>query len=127
VDRFGNLTAIGPSRLGVKNEVVATSFSSSNAVKFSLHFANPVGTQASILPPTGNFALLALSSIRPGRGGREAFLAPLDGRGRLLSPSYLAGKAGTGLLAAAHGHGYLLAVGDVSGITLSWFAPRSGK
>ena len=127
VDRFGNLTAIGPSRLGVKNEVVATSFSSSNAVKFSLHFANPVGTQASLLPPTGNFAFLALSSSRPGRGGREAFLAPLDGRGRLLSPTYLAGRAGTGLLAVAHGHGYLLAVGDVSGITLSWFAPRSGK
>ena len=127
VDRFGNLTAIGPSRLGVKNEVVASSFSSSNVVKFSLHFPNSVGTQASLLPPTGNFAFLALSSIRPGRGGREAFLAPLDGRGRLLSPSYLAGKAGTGLLAAAHGHGYLLAVGDVSEITLSWFAPRSGK
>ncbi len=127
VDRFGNLVAIGPSRLGVKNEVVATSFSSSGAVKFSLHFANPVGTQASLLPPTGNSAFFALSSIRPGRGGREAFLAPLDSRGRVLSPTYLAGKAGTGLLAAARGHGYLLAVGDVSELTLSWFAPRSGK
>lgn len=130
VDRFGNLTAIGPSRLGVKNEVIATSFSSSGAVKFSLHFANSVGTQASLLPPTGNSALLALSSTlkqSAGRGGREAFLVPLDARGRVLSPTYLAGKAGTGLLAAAHGHGYLLAVGDVSGITLSWFAPRSGK
>jgi hypothetical protein len=127
VDRFGNLTAIGPSRLDVKNEVFATSFSSSGAVKFSLHFANPVGTQASLLPPTGNSALLALSSIRPGRGGREAFLVPLDSRGRVLSPTYLAGKAGTGLLAAAHGHGYLLAVDNVSGITLSWFAPQSGK
>ena len=127
VDRFGNLTAVGPSRVGAKNAIVATSFSSSGAVKFLLRFANPVGTQALLLPPTGSFALLALSSTRPGRRGREAFLVPLDGRGRLLSPAYLAGKAGTGLLAVAQGHGYLLAVGDVSGITLSWFAPRSGK
>ena len=129
-DRVGNLTAVGPSRVGAKNEVVATSFSSSGAVKFSRHFANPVGTQASLVPPTGSFAFIALSTTLKqlaSRGGREAYLVPLDVRGRLLSPSYLAGKTGTGLLAAAHGHGYLLAVGDVSGLTLSWFAPRSGK
>ena len=77
-----------------------------------------------------SFAFIALSTTLKqlaSRGGREAYLVPLDVRGRLLSPSYLAGKTGTGLLAAAHGHGYLLAVGDVSGLTLSWFAPRSGK
>ena len=130
VDRVGNLTTIGPSRVGAKNEVVATSFSSSGAVKFSLHFDNPVGTQISLSSATGSSAFVALSSTfkrLPGRSGRAAFLAPLDLRGRILSPVYLAGQAGTGLMAAAHGRGYLLAVGDVSGITLSWFAPRSGK
>ena len=120
------MATIGPSRVGVKSEVLANSVSSSGAIKFSLHFANPAGTQATLTPPTGDFAFLALTSTRPNRG-RATFLEPLDGRGRVLTPTYLAGKAGTGLMAAAHGHGYLLAIGDVNELTLSWFAPRIGK
>lgn len=128
VDRFGDLMVIGLSQVGVKSQVVATSFSSKGAVRFSLRFANPLGTQVALTGPVGAFTSIALASTRPRRSGREAYLLPIASNGRLLAPTYLVGKAaGSGLVAAAIGRGYLLAVSEASGLTLAWFAPRIGK
>lgn len=127
VDRLGNLMATGASQVGSKSQVVATSFGSTGTVKFSLRLAGPLGTQVALAAPGGASALIAVSAVRPGRKGSEAYLAPIGANGKLLSPTYLAGKAGAGLLAAAFGSGYLLAMNDAAGLTLAWFAPRSGK
>jgi hypothetical protein len=127
VDRLGNLSATGLSRIGKKSEVIFTSFVASLAVRFSLQLAAPLGTQVAIPAPTGSFAALALASLRRGRSGIETYLAPMSTNGRLIAPTYLVGKTSAGLVAAASGKGYVLASSDASGLTLSWFAPRSGK
>jgi hypothetical protein len=127
VDRLGNLSATGLSRIGKKSEAVFTSFLASLAVRFSLRQASPLGTQVAAAAPVGSFAALAVASLRPGRSGIETYLAPISANGRLLAPTYLVGKTSAGLVAAASGKGYLLASSDVSGLTLAWFAPRSGK
>lgn len=126
VDRLGNALAVGSS-LGSKSEVVATSFSPSGVVKFSLRLAKPLGTQVAMPAPTGAFAAIAVATTHPGKSSTDAYLAPIDVNGRLLSPTYLVGRAGNGLLAAAAGKGRLLISSNQGAVTLALFAPRSGK
>jgi len=126
-DRLGNLMATGVSRVGSKSEVVATSFGPTGSVKFSLRLAKPLGTQIALPAPMGAFASIAVATSRPGRSGIEAYLTPVGATGRLLTPAYLVGKAGFGLIAAAASKGYLLASSDLGGLTLAWFAPRIRK
>lgn len=127
VDRLGNLLAIGPA-IGSKKEVVATSFGATGLVRFSLRLLGPaLGTQTALPAPSGASGAIVVASRRPGRSWIESYLAPVGAKGQLLRPVYLAGRAGTGLFAAAAGKGYLLASGDGGSLTLTWFAPRSGK
>lgn len=123
LDRVGNVMAAGLSRAGSKSETVSTSFSPKGAVRFSLRLANPLGTQIALPAPSGAFAAIAVATSSPGR----AYLALFSANGRPIAPTYLAGKPGTGLVAASSGKGFLLATGDAGGLTLAWFAPRSGK
>jgi hypothetical protein len=126
-DRAGNLAVTGLSQLGKRSDVVVASFSTSMTIKFSLRLRAPLGTQVVLPAPAGSFAAVALSSMRLGRKGSETFLAPIGANGRLIPPTYLVGKAKYGLVAAASGKGYLLASSDQGGLSLAWFAPRSGK
>lgn len=123
VDRAGNLTATGSSRVGGRSELVATSFTPTGTVRFSIRIPDPVGTQISLPAPTGAAAAIAVASGRPG----QAYLRPLSATGLSIAPTYLVGKATTGLLAGAYGKGYLLATGDPGILSLAWFAPRGGK
>jgi len=126
VDRQGYALAVGPA-IGSKSEVVASSFTSTGAVKFTLRLANPVGTQLAVSPPTGAFAALAVAANRPGKSSIEAFLTPIATNGRLLRPTYLVGLASSGLMAGAVGTGYLLVSGNPGMLTVAWFTPRSEK
>jgi hypothetical protein len=125
-DRFGNLNAVGLSQIRKKSEVVITSFVPSLAVRFSVRLPNALGDQVSLAPPTGASAAFALASLRPGRSF-ESYLVPISATGRIMTPAYLVGKTTGGLVTAATGKGYLLVSGDLGGLTLAWFATRSGK
>jgi hypothetical protein len=126
-DRVGNLAVTGLSQTGDSSDVLVASLFPSMRVKFSVRFRASLGTEVVLPAPAGSFAAVALSSMRPGRKGSETYLAPLGANGRLIPPAYLVGRAMYGLVAAASGKGYLLASSDQSGLSLAWFAPRSGK
>ncbi|HUW77741.1 MAG TPA: hypothetical protein VMV52_03195 [Candidatus Nanopelagicaceae bacterium] len=126
-DRHGNLYATGLSLAGKTSEAVLTSFAPSLAVRYSLRLPSPLGQPLVLAAPRGASVAIALSNVRKTRRGIETYLLPVSGTGRALAPTYLLGKSAVGLLAAASGKGYLLANGTATGVTLSWFAPRSKK